>query len=100
MVVDAAAATAGRVAAQGAVGYREVSAIVINGAATVAVRDVAIHNSQSVDGDGRARANVKHAVIGVAVHGQIVRAGSADDHAITDNQLAGGERDGGRVSRG
>ena len=71
--------------------------IVVDAAASDAARDVAIPDTHSVDGDGRSQANIKRAVIGVAVHSQIVRAGSADRHAATHNQLAGRQRDGGGV---
>ncbi len=37
--------------------------------------------------------DVKHAVVGVAVHCQIVRAKAADTHAPVHEQLAAGQRD-------
>ena len=54
---------------------------------------MAIRNGKTVNGDGFAWIDVKHATLRVAVHGQIFRAGAADGNIFVHDQLAASQRD-------
>src|SRR5204863_78258 len=92
-VADAVAAATAEAAAEGAVGHRQRGSIIINAAAGTKNVSTAIGNRKTVNRNGFAWIDVKHATLRVAVHGQIFGAGAADGNIFVHDQFAANQRD-------